>query len=102
MATHEYQEFSRAWVARRNELRPPQPLLQEKGAGKGKGKGKGRGKGGTVGAEPPPRTVPAGQLAQSEVAPLNPPGGTIWRANKVESWCSHFPPFVRFSAPWAQ
>ncbi|CAK0789936.1 unnamed protein product, partial [Prorocentrum cordatum] len=65
------------------------------GAGRGRGhKGKGKGK------EPEKKKLPEGDLVQTDLKPLVPPGGFIWRGSVNGSWHSHFPPFKRFSKSW--
>ena len=66
---------------------------------KGKAKGRGRG-GGGKGKGPVVRRLPEGDLQQADLAPLVPPGGHIWRGNKVGAWSSHLKPFRRFSLSW--
>ena len=39
-------------------------------------------------------------MQQADLAPLVPPGGHIWRGNKVGAWSSHLKPFRRFSLSW--
>ena len=40
------------------------------------------------------------KVSQKEAANFCPDGGSIWRDRVDGAWCSHFPPFQRFSRSW--
>ena len=96
----EFDSFRTEWTQFRNVVMPPEPIIPVAKA-KAKAKAKvisliGHGVGYHI-----PREIPAGELSQSQVAHLNPPGGSIWRANKKKAWMSHMPPWPRHSALFA-
>lgn len=78
--------FKRAWNEKRDLV------LAEPGQGKGR-RSRGKPK-----AAPKPQTLPPGDLAQANLAPLCPQGGFIWKNNSMSGgWQAHFPPYKRVS-----
>ena len=70
-----------------------------KGKGRGKAKSKGKHKLDAAGDEVK-KDLPSGDLLQRDIKLFVPPGGSVWRCNRVGAWASHFPPFRRHSCTW--
>jgi hypothetical protein len=87
-----FKQFVAAQAARREQLF----RAEAKAAAKAKPKAK---PGGKAKAAPPPMVLPQGELTQSQVKTLAPPGSFVWRSRRG-SWQQHTPPHARSSRAW--
>ena len=96
-AIQDHETFTTEFTARARQLR----LAKAKAApkAKAKGKGKGKGKAAPVVILRPPVDF---DIAQPDAKTYCPQGGSIWRNRLSGGWCSHSPPFIRFSASFKQ
>ena len=82
-----------AWARLRTRVKPAIATGGRGGRGVGKGRG-GRGRGVAIVQRP----LPPGELTHTELKPLTPPLGSLWKRSNPFSWNARWPPSQQVSA----